>query len=289
MSDVTKRTVWFALYSVGVVGANFAAFSALARFALDNPTASHVLAIPLVSLVLVYGNRESTFAVIRPSPWLGGAVMLSGLLLAIAARVVPLSGTSPLSAAAAGIVLLWIGGFLLCSGVEAARAAMFPLGFLVFMVPLPAPILNAVTTFLKVGSAEAVDKLFALTGTPFHRQGFVFALPDVVIEIADECSGIRSSMALLLTSLLAGYRFLNSTWAKVLLVLVIVPITILKNAVRIVTLSLLSIHVDPSFLTGQLHHEGGMAFFVLALVLFAPFFVLLRQYESLRAERESAS
>jgi exosortase/archaeosortase family protein len=63
-------------------------------------------------------------------------------------------------------------------------------------------------------------------------------------------------------------------------VLVILPIVVIKNAIRIVALSLLAMHVDPSFLTGQLHHEGGFVFFVLALGLLAPLFVMLKRSES---------
>jgi exosortase len=141
---------------------------------------------------------------------------------------------------------------------------------------------NGATEFLKSGSTEAVAGLFTLTGTPFHRQGFVFALPNFVIEIADECSGIRSSIALLLTGLLAGHRFLQSRWMRVALLLVILPVAVIKNAIRIVALSLLAMHVDPSFLTGQLHHEGGFIFFLLALGMLAPLFALFRWYESSR-------
>jgi len=163
--------------------------------------------------------------------------------------------------------------------VAAARAAMFPLAFLVFMVPMPAIAIDAATRFLKVGSTELVAGLFTLTGTPNFRQGFVFTLPEFVIEIADECSGIRSSIALLLTSLLVGHAFLRSPWGRLALVVVILPIALFKNAVRIVALSLLAIHVNPSFLTGQLHHEGGILFFLMALGLLLPIFLLVRRFE----------
>jgi exosortase/archaeosortase family protein len=56
-------------------------------------------------------------------------------------------------------------------------------------------------------------------------------------------------------------------------------LAVLKNAIRIVALTLLSIHVDPGFLTGQLHHEGGFVFFLLALVLMMPILALLRGLE----------
>jgi exosortase len=166
---------------------------------------------------------------------------------------------------------------------------MFPLAFLVFMVPMPAIAIDAATRYLKVGSTELVAGLFTLTGTPYFRQGFVFTLPNLVIEIADECSGIRSSIALLLTSLLAGHTFLRSPWGRLAAVLVILPIALFKNAVRIVALSLLAIYVDSSFLTGQLHHEGGILFFLMALGLLLPIFLLVRRFEKSAPEPVQAT
>jgi exosortase/archaeosortase family protein len=88
---------------------------------------------------------------------------------------------------------------------------------------------------------------------------------------------------MLLTSLLAGHAFLERSWHKALLVLAILPITMFKNGIRIVTLSLLAMHVDPGFLTGQLHHEGGIVFFVIGLAMLAPVFAVLRRLETTRA------
>ena len=86
-----------------------------------------------------------------------------------------------------------------------------------------------------------------------------------------------------LTALLFGHYSLRSTWSKVILVLAVLPITVLKNAVRIVTLSLLSIHVDPSFLAGRLHNDGGVLFFVVALAMLGPLAALLARREAARA------
>ncbi len=74
--------------------------------------------------------------------------------------------------------------------------------------------------------------------------------------------------------------FLTSRVNKVLLVLAIFPLAILKNAIRIVCLSLLAIHVDRGFMVGRLHHEGGIVFFLMALAVMAPLFAWLRQSES---------
>ena len=109
-------------------------------------------------------------------------------------------------------------------------------------------------------------------------------LPKFVIEIADECSGIRSSIALLLTSLMVGHMFLRTWWKKALLVAAIFPMAMLKNGIRIVSLSLLASYVDPGFLTGQLHHDGGIVFFLLSLALLAPLFLLLCRSDTALAE-----
>src|SRR5207244_11592806 len=115
-----------------------------------------------------------------------------------------------------------------------------------------------------------------------------FALPGVTIEVAKECSGIRSSLALLVTSLLAGHLFLRSGWRKSVLVLAILPLLVVKNGIRIVTLSLLSIYVDPGFLTGSLHHEGGIIFFLLALILLAPVLWFLQRLKRTRSEEHTS-
>jgi len=257
---------------------------ALAQLALVNPTASHVVGVPFVALVLIYSDRDIIFSAVRPAPMVGGSLALAGLALSVLGhRAFNLPATT-LPVAMTGVALAWVGWFVMMYGRESARTALFPLGFLVFMIPMPTVVVDGATQFLKNGSSEAVAGLFALTGTPFHRQGFVFSLPSAVIEIADECSGIRSSIALLLTGLLAGHQFLRKPWTKIVLVMMILPIAVIKNAIRIVALSLLATHVDPSFLTGQLHHEGGFVFFLLALGLLVPLFVLLKRSEGTAPE-----
>ena len=114
---------------------------------------------------------------------------------------------------------------------------------------------------------------------PVLRTGLVFALPGLTIEIAEECSGIRSSMALVITSLFAGHLLLRSVWRQAALTVATLPLLLVKNGIRIVTLSLLAIYVDPGFLTGRLHHQGGIVFLVLALAMLLPVLFWLRRSE----------
>jgi exosortase len=279
-TDLVWRGVVLAAFCAAVATVNQDVLRALIQISRNDASSSHVVVIPFVTVALIYQGRHAIFTSIRTDWPAGLGVMLAGIAVALAARV----PSSPaiahsLSVAVAGVVLLWIAGFLVCFGRDAARVALFPLLFLGFTIPIPAPVLDGAVRLLKAGSTEMVETLFALTGTVYHREGFVFTLPTVAIEIADECSGIRSSIALLLTTLLAGYTFLSTGWKRAALVAAIVPLTILKNGIRIVGLTLLAVHVNPSFLTGQLHHEGGIVFFLLALLLLEPLFRVLRKSE----------
>jgi exosortase len=112
------------------------------------------------------------------------------------------------------------------------------------------------------------------------REGFVFHLPRFNIEVAEECSGIRSSMALLILALLVAHFRLRSFWKKALFMACGLFLMILKNGIRIVSLTVLAMHVDPSFLYGKLHHQGGVVFFLLSLLLLAPLLWLLQRGES---------
>ena len=147
------------------------------------------------------------------------------------------------------------------------------------MIPIPEPILSRTIYFLQSGSTDIAYFLFHALGVPVFRQGFLLTVPGVTIEVAKECSGIRSSMALFITCLIAAYLFLRKPWKRLLFVVLSIPLALIKNGIRIVTLTLLSVYVDPSFLSGNLHHNGGFVFFLLALGILAPVLLLLEKTE----------
>jgi exosortase len=254
---------------------------ALVLFSLDHEASSHILLIPVVSLYLLYAERSRIFRVVRTSLVAGGAVVLA----AIALYLIVVSHESVrdpeqyLSGATLAIVLFWLGGFLFCYGVTAWRRATFSLLFLLLMVPLPRAFLEHSIFLLQQGSTEIAYLLFRAIGVPVLRQGFLLTVPGVTIEVAKECSGIRSSVALVITCILAAQLFLRAKWKRLVFVLLALPLAIIKNAIRITTLTLLGVYVDPSFLTGSLHHEGGFAFFLLALAILAPVLMALRKSE----------
>jgi exosortase len=157
----------------------------------------------------------------------------------------------------------------------AFKTAIFPLLFLVFFIPIPKVILDPTIDFLRRGSADMAFIMLRLTGMPVFREGFFFQLPNLRIEIAEECSGIRSSISIVICSLLAGHLFLRSWWTRGLLVIIAVPVLHFKNAVRISALSYLAVYYDPKWLTSELHSEGGIGFFILGLLVLYPVLKIL--------------
>jgi exosortase C (VPDSG-CTERM-specific) len=157
------------------------------------------------------------------------------------------------------------GGFFFL-GRDWMRAAAFPLAYLFFMVPMPDAMADALESASKYASAEVANVLFHLSGTPFLREGLVFQLPTITIEVAQECSGIRSSWVLLMTSILAANLFLKTPWRRVALVAFVIPLAILRNGFRILVIGLLCVNIGPEMIHSIIHRRGGPLFFALSLV-----------------------
>lgn len=255
--------------------------TALLHAALDFDFCSQILAAPLIVIALVYWRRHEIFGKLGDHPATGSLIFLCGLLVYwLASRPAPLRVSyDALSAAAFGMVLMWAGGFGAVYGTTAFRAAAFPLGLLLVTVPIPSDVLNYTVLYLQSGSTVTARALFDLLGVPVMRHGFVLSLPGLTIEVAKECSSIRSSIALVITCLLAGYLFLRSPWKRTVLVLLAVPLSVFKNGVRIVTLSLLSIYVNPAFMTSDLHRDGGFVFYLLAIAMLLPLILWFRKLD----------
>jgi exosortase len=280
----TNSARWL-LYSLWI-GVSLVAFfrplAAVVRFAANNDDASHIFLIPLVSACVIYLERRQIFERVTYDFTLAAPLFSAAAALGAATWLyrVSWSSSETLSAYMLALVLLWIAGFALFFGRAATRAARFSLRLLVLAVPLPDFLLAQFVYFLQKGSTELVAALFDLTNIPFLRQGFIFDLGRFSIEIAQECSGIRSSMAVLILALLAAHFYLRSFWKQTLFLLCSLLIMIVKNGVRIATLTVLALYVNPSFLFGRLHRDGGVVFFLLGLLLLVPVLRFLVRRES---------
>jgi len=269
---ISRQTLTFTAYVAVCLALYWRPVWQLLQISLTHDTYSHILIVPFVAaaLVLMRPQRFSEKAERSVGP--AAALLLAGALLAFLCwrygSYLPEGG--PLALTILSLVALVWAGFLLVYGTRVFRSVLFPLLFLLLAVPPPQFLIDRLILWLQMGSAEVTYLLFRVTGTPVLRHEFVFYVPKFTIEIAKECSGIRSAVALMITCLLAGYLFLRSGWARLTLLVTALPVLVIKNGVRIVTLTLLSIYVDPGFLSGNLHREGGFLFFLIGLLILWP-------------------
>src|SRR5205807_8399858 len=129
--------------------------------------------------------------------------------------------------------------------------------FFAFVIPLSEAAVDFLENASKEASAEVANWLFFLTGTSFLRTGTLFQLPGITITVAKECSGIRSSLVLLITSILATNMFLRTTWQRELLVFAVLPLGLLRNGAWILTISLPCVHIGPHMLNSVIPRRCG--------------------------------
>jgi exosortase len=179
------------------------------------------------------------------------------------------------------LVLSWIGSFFLCFGPKPSGQLTFPLLFLFGLVPLPKIALDSVIALLQIGSAWSAHAFFAAFGVPVFQQGVLLTIPGLTVQVAQECSSIRSSSMLFATSMVLAQILLCSFWRKAFIVVLALPLSILKNGLRIFVIAMLGTRVDPGYLTGRLHHQGGALFFAIALAVTVVLISMLRKGEHL--------
>ena len=287
----SKRWVFFGLWVILSVALFWKPVEALLRYSLGNDNASHIVLIPFISGWLLYFEHKRIFKHCELD-YVSGAVLLLasvGVAFWTLRTGAAWTETELLSGYTLALVLLWVAGFALIFGRQALRNGRFALLFLLLMIPPPDSWLNYSVYCLQKGSADIAEFIFDLARVPALRDGFVFHLAHLSIEVAKECSGIRSSLALLILALLVGHLFLRTFWKQVVFVIVGLVIMIVKNGIRIASLTILAQYVDSGFLFGRLHHEGGVVFFLIGLLLLLPVFVLLQRGEAPRAAVRDAT
>ncbi|MEO8657490.1 MAG: exosortase/archaeosortase family protein [Bryobacteraceae bacterium] len=278
---MTRRHLYLLSFTALWLVSFWRSLSAVGSLSLRDSHYSHTLLIPAISMLLIYLERKKIFVQSRYCLLLALPLVVAGVL----GYFLDGHPTSPMGAdglypTAFFALVTWVSGFGLFYGLRALRAAAFPLSLLLLSVPIPRELIAMVERGLQEGTADATHLLFELASVPVLRDGLRFSLPGVDLEIAAECSGIRSSTALLITCLVASHLFLQSTWRKACLVLFSIPVTILKNALRVATISWLGIHVSPDYFSGAFHRNSGLPFSLLALALLAPLLFWLMRRES---------
>jgi exosortase C (VPDSG-CTERM-specific) len=264
----------------------------LARFSLRDSFYSYIVLIPAVSVYLAWLNRQQLRKdAYAPASRAWLALLLPGLALlawyfAAANPRWEMTQVNRLAAGAFGFLLCFWAASAQFLGRNALRTLAFPLAFLVFITPLPSPLAHGIESLLQHGSADAAHAILKLSGTPLLREGTLFVLPGIHLEVAPECSGIRSTLVLFMASLVGGHMFFRRGSSRAILVLAVIPLGILRNAIRIFTIAQLCIHIGPHMVDSPIHRRGGPIFFLASLVPFLILVWYLRRRE-IRAAKNS--
>ncbi len=238
--------------------------------ALSNEAYSHILLIlPICAALVVLRSREK--ALLAGLSWLAGSLWLGSAALVGVAAIAWSDGhnVAPdfvLAIEMLAVVVWWIGSFVLCFGMQGFRDCAFPLLMLLWLVPMPDVILNHIVAGLQQGTASLTRLMFSMVGVPVQQHATHVSIPGLTIEVAEECSSIRSSMVLVVSSMVMSYLVLRSFWGRAIVILASIPLCIAKNGLRVFTLTALTAYVDPEALNSPLHRQGGILFLVVALI-----------------------
>ena len=166
--------------------------------------------------------------------------------------------------------LLWVicAILLIMRGKAALKAQWFPIFFMLFMIPLPGPIVAALTLPMKTLVSYVAEHVLFWAGYPIARSGVILQIGPYKLLVADACAGLHT----LFTLEAMGLLYLNlvrrdSLFRNVALAVLVVPISLAANVVRVITLTLITYHFGDEAGQGFLHGFAGILLFITALLL----------------------
>ena len=222
----------------------------------------HGFFVPLFSIYILWRERERwTKTEIKPNNF-GFVVMLGAIGLLLLGSLGAELFTSRFS-----LLVLLAGTILFLTGWKMLRAVSFPLGYLMWMIPIPVIIYNQITFPLQLIASRLATSWLELAQVPVLRDGNILIMSNYSLEVVEACSGIRSLMTLMALAVAYGYLVSPRRWVRYVLAAFMVPIAIVTNAIRIMGAGLLARHFGPAAAEGFLHEFSGWAIFLVALLL----------------------
>jgi exosortase B len=165
-------------------------------------------------------------------------------------------------------IFVFSGILLLTRGMQALKAMWFPLFFVLFMIPLPGPFIDAVTMPMKMAVSYVAENVLFFAGYPIARTGVILQIGQYQLLVADACAGMHTLISLEALGLL----YLNlvrhdSLFRNITLAILIVPISFTANVIRVMVLTLVTYYFGDAAGQGFVHGFAGMVLFIVALTL----------------------
>jgi exosortase len=235
---------------------------------LHDDNYSHGILIVPIALYFAWERRERLIAA-TPKPTVLGLVLILGSMLVLVAGTLG----AELFLARISIIGIVAGTVLFVLGWEHFRILLFPIAFLLLMIPIPAIIFNQVAFPLQLLASRFGEVTLQALNIPVLREGNVITLASTQLEVAEACSGIRSLISLLTLGIVYGYFVTPSVPARTFLALATIPVAILANGLRVAGTGIAAHYYGPSAAEGFFHTFSGWLVFV---VSFAMLFLIHR-------------
>lgn len=226
----------------------------------QDPDYSHGFVVPIFVGYVLYLRRHELRQISSEPNNIGFLWMLAAIGFLLAGTL-----GAELFVSRSSLLILLAGMILFFAGWKMLRAVAFPLLFLGLMIPLPALIYNQVTFPLQLLASRLASNSIELLGVPVLREGNVLVLPNYSLEVVEACSGIRSLMSLIALAAAYGYFVEKRLWARIALVVLMLPIAVASNALRVVGAGVLTYFWGPHSAEGFFHLFQGWLIFISAV------------------------
>jgi exosortase A len=228
---------------------------------INMPDFSHGFLIPLVSFYFVYERRKQLSTLSPSGEWTGLGLIIFGIMLLLLGNLATEYFTMRFS------MLVVFGGIILfLLGNDFFKTLLFPIIFLIFMIPIPSILMDRITFPMQLFASKTAALSLYFFGIPVLREGNVMLLANTSLEVAEACSGIRSLISLLALSVVFAYLSQRVTWKRIIVVLSTFPIAIIANAARVSGTGILAHHYGDRVAQGFFHGFSGWILFVVAFI-----------------------
>ena len=257
-----SRRLWIGLPFLAAAGLYAPLLGPMVSEWIEFPNLSHGFAIPFIAAYLLWARRDRLRnGPVSSSPW-GIPLLVAGL----GGLVIGVASDEPFLARVT-IVPILLGLVLFLAGPAIARTAAFAIAYLVFMIPPPWSTLKLVTYRSRLLDAEVAAAALGWLGVPVYREGVMLHLPNITLEVADECSSIPAIAALLALGVAYAALARRSLLARSILVAITLPLAISANIIRIISVSWAAYAIGPWTLHTTYHMFNGTVNFLFTFCL----------------------
>ena len=246
--------------AVGAVGFLFlfwAPFTLLLRDWWHDPEAAHGLLLAPLAVWLAWrtGLIERSEAV--PRPVLGLIILVGAIALRYGSSLAAELFTMRMSMLGA-----MIGVIVAVRGLRQLRVWWLPATLIILSVPLPAVVMGSLALPLQLEASRMGAALLEWRQVPVLLSGNVIHIPGRSLFVTEACSGLRSLTALIALGVLQGGLWLRLPAARLLLLIVTLPVAMAVNGVRVFLTGFLVFFVTPELGEGFMHYSEGWVLFL---------------------------